>query len=318
MLPKRRLSEEDTEAVPSNTSPEAGKKKKKLDPEWQISTLYDFIRKYKREDGTELCEPFIRAPKRRNDPGFYEGVSTPMDLLRIQQKMKMEEYESLWVFKEDVDLMLSHWLAYYPENSEESKNARELKELFYKAYERVEAGENPAVSLGEREGLGELAWLLEELFVSLLSATSEEEPQRFLSDPFKLLPSKKLYPGYYEVIKDPIDLKTIATKMQEHAYGSIVELEEDFLLMCKNAMTFNEPGSQIYRDAKSIIKLAKNKKTELETFRLNRDKRGAGRPPARRQIIRKQYSSAEVVIRVLILIISILVTIIIFEYRFLK
>ena len=57
-----------------------------------MQSLYDFLRRYKREDGSELCEPFIRAPKRRTDPEYYEVVSDPLDLLRIQQKLKTEEY----------------------------------------------------------------------------------------------------------------------------------------------------------------------------------------------------------------------------------
>lgn len=55
------------------------------------------------------------------------------------------------------------------------------------------------------------------------------------------------YPEYYKVIKDPIDLKMIAEKIQGSQYGSLDELERDLLLMVKNAKSFNEPGSQIYK-----------------------------------------------------------------------
>lgn len=37
-----------------------------------MQSLFDFMRRFKREDGSELCEPFIRAPKRRTDPEYYE------------------------------------------------------------------------------------------------------------------------------------------------------------------------------------------------------------------------------------------------------
>ncbi len=67
---------------------------------------------------------------------------------------------------------------------------------------------------------------------------------------FRLLPSQKRYPEYYQVIKEPIDLKTIASHIVEGKYESLTQLEEDINLMCKNAQTFNEPGSQIYKDTR--------------------------------------------------------------------
>lgn len=45
--------------------------------------LYDIIRSFKKEDGSLLCDSFIRAPKRRQEPQYYEIVSQPIDLLRV-------------------------------------------------------------------------------------------------------------------------------------------------------------------------------------------------------------------------------------------
>ncbi|KOB70871.1 Protein polybromo-1 [Operophtera brumata] len=63
----------------SNPGPPPSRKKKKLDP------LYDTIRSFKKEDGTLLCDAFIRAPKRRQEPQYYEVVSNPIDLLRVKK-----------------------------------------------------------------------------------------------------------------------------------------------------------------------------------------------------------------------------------------
>ena len=41
------------------------------------------------------------------------------------------------------------------------------------------------------------------------------------------------------------------------------ELENDLTLMVKNAKKFNEPGSQVHKDAISLKKLISNKKNEL-------------------------------------------------------
>lgn len=41
-------------------------------------------------------------------------------------------------------------------------------------------------------------------------------------------------------------------------------MEKDIMLMCRNACAFNEPGSQIYKDAKTLKKIVGSKKYEIE------------------------------------------------------
>lgn len=72
------------------------------------------------------------------------------------------------------------------------------------------------------------------------------------------------YPKYYMVIENPIDLRTIARKIQDGKYTSLNDMEKDLLLLTKNACTFNEPGSQIYKDAKMLKKIISSRKIEIE------------------------------------------------------
>ena len=58
--------------------------------------------------------------------------------------------------------------------------------------------------------------------------------------------SLQRYPEYYEVIPEPIDLKTIGMRIVNGDYTALTQCEDDLNLMCKNAMTFNEPGSQVW------------------------------------------------------------------------
>ena len=37
-----------------------------------MQTIYDTIRNYKKDDGSLLCDAFIRVPKRRQDPGYHD------------------------------------------------------------------------------------------------------------------------------------------------------------------------------------------------------------------------------------------------------
>uniref|UniRef100_A0A452RNX9 Protein polybromo-1 n=1 Tax=Ursus americanus TaxID=9643 RepID=A0A452RNX9_URSAM len=72
------------------------------------------------------------------------------------------------------------------------------------------------------------------------------------------------YPDYYAIIKEPIDLKTIAQRIQNGSYKSIHAMAKDIDLLAKNAKTYNEPGSQVFKDANSIKKIFYMKKAEIE------------------------------------------------------
>ena len=80
----------------------------------------------------------------------------------------------------------------------------------------------------------------------LVSKTDDQG--RVLSDLFMRRPSSKLYPEYYLVIKEPIDLREILGKVRTGGFpGGLKEMEAALDLMVNNAITFNEEDSQVYR-----------------------------------------------------------------------
>lgn len=100
--------------------------------------LYESIRNHKKEDGTLLCDAFIRVPKRRQEPGYYEVVSNPIDLLKVQQKLKTDEYEYMDDLQSDIELMVNNAKAFYKKSSQEYRDACELWELFLTNKHRYE------------------------------------------------------------------------------------------------------------------------------------------------------------------------------------
>ena len=105
-----------------------------------------------------------------------------------------------------------------------------------------------------------------QFFEDMVGAVLEQKDShgRIICELFKRLPPKDLYPEYYEVINEPIDIKIICTRVRSSYYTSVEDLEKDLLLMVKNAHTFNEPGSQVYKDASTIKKLIQTKKAEID------------------------------------------------------
>ncbi|XP_069101019.1 protein polybromo-1-like isoform X15 [Argopecten irradians] len=59
-------------------------------------------------------------------------------------------------------------------------------------------------------------------------------------------------------------MKIIGQRLQAGAYTTLEDLEKDFLLMVKNAKTFNEPKSLIYKDAQTLKKVVQTRKSEIQ------------------------------------------------------
>jgi SWI/SNF-related matrix-associated actin-dependent regulator of chromatin subfamily A protein 2/4 len=77
----------------------------------------------------------------------------------------------------------------------------------------------------------------------------KDSDDRVLSDPFMKLPSRRSLPDYYEVIRKPVDILKIKQRIKDHRYRRLDDLEADFMLLCKNAQTYNVEGSTIYEDS---------------------------------------------------------------------
>ena len=79
------------------------------------------MRAYKSDDGRIICESFIRLPSKRyfsyeiifirtsllrTHAEYYTLIKQPIDLIRIQQKIRTDEYQTLEQFIDDIQLLL--------------------------------------------------------------------------------------------------------------------------------------------------------------------------------------------------------------------
>ncbi|KAJ3098619.1 hypothetical protein HDU97_003884 [Phlyctochytrium planicorne] len=94
--------------------------------------------------------------------------------------------------------------------------------------------------------------LMSSVMTAILKHT---EKGRQIAEMFETLVPRREYPDYYKIIKSPIALDTIQNRIQSGYYGSYAEIEADFALLVKNAQTYNEPKSEICRDALTIKSL---------------------------------------------------------------
>ncbi|KAF9507324.1 hypothetical protein BS47DRAFT_1488923 [Hydnum rufescens UP504] len=76
--------------------------------------------------------------------------------------------------------------------------------------------------------------------------------RRTLSAMFKDLPDPQAWPAYYEVIPQPRSLETVKVAVEKDKFRNIDDVRSDLELIFANALHFNEEGSVISLDAKTL------------------------------------------------------------------
>lgn len=78
-----------------------------------IQYIFDALRNKKKDDDVYLCEAFLRVPRKKTEPQYYEMIKSPIDMLKIQQKIKTDVYNELEEFCKDVQLLVDNAKLYY-------------------------------------------------------------------------------------------------------------------------------------------------------------------------------------------------------------
>ncbi|KAJ3415683.1 hypothetical protein HDV05_004361 [Chytridiales sp. JEL 0842] len=135
---------------------------------------------------------------------------------------------------------------------------------------------------------GELKPLMNKMISNIKNFA--DKSGRILSTLFLVLPSKALYPDYYQFIKNPISIREIQGKITTGKYATIGALRMDVELMFENAMTYNMPESEVYEDAGALLNVfmkdfekARNEHSKKEqiTLKLSGKKADSTKTPAK-------------------------------------
>ena len=76
--------------------------------------------------------------------------------------------------------------------------------------------------------------------------------KRLIIGPFVKLPPKREYADYYVIIQNPICMNDIMKRIKKEEYSSLGDMKRDFELLILNCQTYNEDGSTLYQDAKTM------------------------------------------------------------------
>lgn len=88
------------------------------------------------------------------------------------------------------------------------------------------------------------------LLENFLTSISKLDDFKFFSEPVR----EQDAPGYFNVIKHPMDLQTMSEKAKAHQYATWTAFVEDFKLMCNNAMVYNQKRSRVHKTAVTMLR----------------------------------------------------------------
>ncbi|KAG6900522.1 hypothetical protein C0993_009475 [Termitomyces sp. T159_Od127] len=114
----------------------------------------------------------------------------------------------------------------------------------------VTEGGDESVSGARKEDVYELGL---KMYDAVKDAVNKEG--RTLSLVFQRRPSKRQYPDYYRIIQHPIALEDIKKQLDNGSYKTLEAVKQDFELCFNNAKQYNMKESEIYKDAKDLLKL---------------------------------------------------------------
>ncbi|KLO08183.1 hypothetical protein SCHPADRAFT_1001127 [Schizopora paradoxa] len=113
---------------------------------------------------------------------------------------------------------------------------------------------------------------IEEVIDAIKTTTAAPRNKRLLCTMFLELVDRESWPEYYEVIPEPRCLNLIQAKVTKNGYKNVMDVYTDLNLVFKNAMYYNEVGSQISKDAETlqdVMKTEWKKQTVLPAPRVS-------------------------------------------------
>ncbi|KAL1241357.1 Protein polybromo-1 [Trichinella spiralis] len=226
-------------------------------------------------------------PDRSSFPKYYEKIAMPISFYAINHKLKVGLYNAVSGMLDDISLLCSNVKVYFGENSELYKRALKLQLMAFSKIQDTDTSQLELSDLEHLAGLDDVPKTESTLHLPAVKLEFNEESARgkvgrksfddalaqyrekllsvyntvvnyrdqtgrVVAMAFMEKPSKKLYPDYYKVIPEPIDLHMIKATIDSDRYTSSQALAADFELLFENARHYNEDYSAIYTDANTL------------------------------------------------------------------
>jgi len=226
------------------------------------TTYFGYIKEY---EGAHLmhCEINPKIPYRE----FSLVVKKQKEILKKIIELKQEElkvkYPGLTCFKEGVKeipissipgMECTGWTKLQSNSIFKGKSAS-TRQTEFTAPKDISGGGSDSQSKIDDRGKEKLHKVMRDVLTAVKNHAS--------SWPFLKPVDKNEVPDYYDVIKYPMDLKTMAERLKNDYYTSKKLFHNDMIKIFNNCRTYNGPDTEYYKCANTVERFFSNKMKEL-------------------------------------------------------
>ncbi|KAI8069257.1 Bromodomain-containing protein [Gongronella butleri] len=197
-----------------------------------------------------------------NIPDYLQIIKDPIDLGTIESRLEQHAYNSVDAFLADVQRVFSNCYLYNGYTDPVALDAKKLEEVFDK-WKAKRPQHTPEAATGavadETTGNATTTMIPDDQFKRCLAVIKEMRRSKHHAFMWPFLePVDAVAWGafdYHDIIKHPMDLRTIDTKLQDFDYPDVDAFEKDIRLMFNNCYTYNIPEHDVYQHGKKAEKL---------------------------------------------------------------
>ncbi|XP_070491239.1 transcription initiation factor TFIID subunit 1 [Chironomus tepperi] len=200
-------------------------------------------------------QPFMFPVNAKKVPDYYKIIQNPMDLTTMRDKLRQRKYITREEFLADINLIVDNSALY---NGPTNTITMAAKRLLQKCIDRIAEKEEKLMYLEKAinpllgdDDQASLSFIFEQFMNTKLKIRQE-------SFPFMKPVNKKTIKGYYDIIKNPMDLETMTKKIAAHRYHSRNDFLNDLHLIASNSEKFNGEDSKLTKEAKVLVDFAKS------------------------------------------------------------
>ncbi|KAG1173845.1 hypothetical protein G6F70_005514 [Rhizopus microsporus] len=171
-------------------------------------------------------------------PHYYEVIKRPMDLSLIQRNFEQDKYKNIWDLERDVRQIFWNCYSFNHHESWVVGQCQALESFFNQIWSAEFA--DPYAIKGDDKRIAQ----------NVVNKLTYHESAALFNEPVDLV----ALPDYAEIIKHPMDLRTIWERLESGKYTSLKAIDHDIRLVFKNCFTYNAQGTFAYDQGKRLEK----------------------------------------------------------------
>jgi len=225
--------------------------------EQQIKYCLQVLSKLKRNSN---ASPFLEPvdPVKLDIPDYPLKIKHPMDLSTIKKKLDSKMYVNAEDFDSDMKLMFNNCYVYNPSGTVVHNMGKSLESVYNELMssmpeEMIKKRKKMEVPVVERSkqpkrNIKPIEIMKTEDYEFCVEVLNDLVKPKYKACnwPFLEPVDGSLVPGYYSVIKEPMDLQTMRNKLDQRKYNNIEEFVGDLKLVVENCKKFNALGTDVY------------------------------------------------------------------------